>query len=157
MKQVKETDKVTINFIGKLADGTVIDSTYDSPEEDSCNDDDCCHEHGPMELTIGEGDFYTPIETALIGMKIGDKKMVVVSPEDAFGEYDEENVFSVKLSELPEDITPEVGMELEVTGDDDELYMVSIIEVTDEDVTLDTNHPLAGEELTYELELVEIL
>ena len=157
MAQVKEADKVKINFIGKLADGTIIDSTYPDPEEDACSDDNCCHDHGPMELTIGEGDFYTPIETALIGMQVGEKKIVVISPDDAFGDYNEENVFSVKRSELPDDIIPEVGLELEVTGDDDDLYMVTIVEVTDEEVSLDTNHPLAGEELTYEFELVEIL
>ena len=157
MAQVKEADKVKINFIGKLADGTIIDSTYPDPETDECGHDDCCHEHGPMELTIGEGDFYTPVEAALIGMRVGEKKTVVISPDDAFGDYNEENVFSVKRSDLPDDITPEVGLELEVTGDDDDLYMVTIVDVTDEEVSLDTNHPLAGEELTYEFELVEIL
>ncbi len=157
MTQVKSADKVTINFIGKLADGTIIDSTYPDPEKDSCNDGDCCHAHGPMELTVGEGDFYTPIEAALIGMQVGEKKILVITPDDAFGDYDPENVFSIKRSELPEDITPEVGMELEVSGDDDDFYMVTIVEVSDEEIGLDTNHPLAGEELTYEFELVEIL
>ena len=157
MAQAKEADKVTINFIGQLADGTIIDSTYPDPEKEACNDDDCCHEHGPMELTIGEGDFYNPIEVALIGMSVGEKKTVIVTPDDAFGDYDPENVFSVKRSELPDDITPEVGLELEVTGEDDDLYMVTIVEVTDEEISLDTNHPLAGEDLTYEFELVEIL
>ena len=157
MIQVKEADKVTINFIGKLADGTVIDTTYADPDEESCNDGDCCHEHGPLELTIGEGDFYTPIEAALIGMCVGEKKSVVVSPEDAFGDYDPENVFNIKRSEFPDDITPEIGLELEVTGDDDELYMVAIVDVNDEEISFDSNHPLAGEELTYEFELVEIL
>ncbi|WP_020675904.1 FKBP-type peptidyl-prolyl cis-trans isomerase [Geopsychrobacter electrodiphilus] len=156
MAQVKEADKVAINFIGTLADGTIIDSTYPDPDEDACNDEDCCHEHGPMELTLGEGDFYTPIETALIGMRVGDKKTVVVAPVDAFGEHDPENVFSIKPGEFPEDILPEVGLELEVTGDDDDLFMVTIIEVTDDEIVLDSNHPLAGEELTYEIELVKI-
>ncbi|HEY5673900.1 MAG TPA: FKBP-type peptidyl-prolyl cis-trans isomerase [Malonomonas sp.] len=156
MALVKEADKVKINFIGKLSDGTIIDSTYPDPEN-ACSDDSCGHEHGPMELTIGEGDFYTPVEAALIGMQVGEKKTVVISPDDAFGDYNEENVFSVKRSELPDDITPEIGLELEVTGDDDDLYMVTIVDVTDEEVSLDTNHPLAGEELTYEFELVEIL
>jgi peptidylprolyl isomerase len=153
MIQAKEADKVTINFIGKLEDGTLIDTTY----EDSCNDDECGHEHGPMELTIGEGDFYNPIEDALIGMQVGEKKNVIISPDDAFGDYDPENTFSIKRSEFADDITPEIGLELEVTGDDDELYMVTIVEMNDEEICFDTNHPLAGEELTYEIELVEIL
>ena len=157
MTQAKEASTVSINFTGKLADGTIIDSTYADPEEDSCNDADCCHEHGPMELTIGEEDFYIPVEAALVGMRVGEKKTVTITPDDAFGDYDPENVFSVKRSELPEDITPEVGLGLEVTGDDDDLYMVTIVKVTDEEVSLDSNHPLAGEELTYEFELVEIL
>jgi peptidylprolyl isomerase len=146
-----------INFIGTLIDGTVIDNTYPDSAEESCQDDDCCHEHGPMELTLGEGEFYLPVEEALIGMQVGEKKTVVISSEDAFGEYDEENVFSVKRSELPDDIIPEIGLELEVTGEDDELYMVTIVEVSDDEISLDSNHPLAGEELTYEIELVEIL
>ena len=153
MIQAKDADKVTINFIGKLEDGTLIDTTY----EDPCDDDECGHEHGPMELTIGEGDFYIPIEEALVGMSVGEKKSVVVSPDDAFGDYDSENIFSIKRDEFADDITPEIGLELEVTGDDDELYLVTIVEITDDEICFDTNHPLAGEELTYEIELVEIL
>ena len=157
MRQAKEADKVTINFVGKVADGSVIDTTHTDPAEDTCNDDDCCHVYGPMELTIGEGEFYLPIEAALIGMHIGDKKSVVISPDDAFGDYDPENIFSTKRSDFADDITPEIGLELEVTGEDDEIYMVAIVEINDEEITFDANHPLAGEELTYEIELVEIL
>ena len=157
MIQVKEADKVTINFVGTLEDGTVIDTTFADPDDDSCNDDNCCPEHGPMELTVGGGDFYLPVEAALIGMQVGEKKSVVISPDDAFGDYNPENVFTIKRSEFADDITPEVGLGLEVTGEDDEIYMVTIIKVTDDEISLDTNHPLAGEELTYEVELVEIL
>ncbi len=157
MTQAKEASKVTINFTGKLTDGTIIESTCVDPEADSCNDSDCGHNHGPMELTIGENDFYAPLETALIGMSIGEKKTVTIAPDDAFGDYDPENVFTVKRSELPDEITPEVGMGLEVTGEDEDVYMVTVVKVTDEEVSLDCNHPLAGEELIYEIELVEIL
>lgn len=157
MAQAKQADKVKINFIGKISDGTIIDSTYPDPDHDACNDDACGHEHGPFEITIGEGDFYTPIEEALVGMAVGEKKSATITPDDAFGDYDPENVFSVKRSEFPDDITPVVGQGLEVTGDNDEVYMVTVVEVTDEEVSLDTNHPLAGEELNYEFELVEIL
>lgn len=157
MIQAKETDKVTINFIGKLTDGAIIDSTYPDTEGEHCEGDNCCSDHGPFELTIGEGDFYTPVEAALVGMQVGEKKTITINPDDAFGDYDPENVFAVQRSELPDEINPEVGMGLEVTGDDDDLYMVTIVKVTDEEVSLDSNHPLAGEELTYEFELVEIL
>lgn len=157
MAQAKTADKVKINFIGRLDDGSVIDSTYPDSEEGGCSDEHCDHEHGPFELVIGDGEFYAPVEAALVGMQVGEKKTVVIPIDDAFGEFDPENVFSVKRSDLPEDLVPEVGLPVEVTGDDDEEYLVTIIEVTDEDVTFDANHPLAGEELTYEVELMEIL
>jgi peptidylprolyl isomerase len=157
MAQVQKADRVRIHFVGRLADGTIIDSTYADPEAEACTAEDCCHEHGPLELTVGEGDFYVPVEEALIGMEVGEKKVVVILPDDAFGDYNPENVFAVERSELPEDIVPEVGLELEVTGDDDDIFMVTIVEVNDDEGHLDSNHPLAGEELTYEFEVVEIL
>ena len=156
MRQAKKGDRVRINFNGKLADGSLIDSTYPDPQHD-CSDDQCGHEAGPMDLVIGEEHFYVPIEEALIGMAPGEKKTVTISPDDAFGDYNPENVFTIKRSEFPAEITPEVGQGLEVTGEDDEVYMVTIVDVTEEEVSLDTNHPLAGEDLTYEFELVEIL
>ncbi|WP_303720542.1 peptidylprolyl isomerase [Malonomonas rubra] len=165
MAQAKKGDRVTINFIGKLEDGSIIDSTYPSAEEDcdcdehaahDCNDSDCCQDSGPFELVIGEESFYILIEEALIGMQPGEKKTVTISPDDAFGENDPENVFSVPRNEFPDEIEPVVGMGLEVTGEDDDLYMVTVVEVTDEQISLDTNHPLAGETLHYEFELVEI-
>jgi peptidylprolyl isomerase len=106
---------------------------------------------------IGEGSFYIPVEEALIGMQPGEKKTVTISPDDGYGDYDPENVFSFPRSEFPDDIEPKVGMGLEVTGEDGDVYMVTIVEVTDEQLSLDTNHPLAGEELSYEFELLEIL
>ncbi|OHB31698.1 MAG: peptidylprolyl isomerase [Desulfuromonadaceae bacterium GWC2_58_13] len=167
MAQAKKGDRVTINFVGTLDDGSVFDSTLETDEDscgtdgcgsDECSSDDCCcGENGPMELIIGEDDFFTQIEEALIGMAPGEKKTIVIPAEDAFGEYDEEKVFQVKRSEVPDDIYPEVGQELELTGEDDELLEVTVVEINDEDITLDANHPLAGEELTYEIELVEIL
>jgi peptidylprolyl isomerase len=157
MAQAKKGDKVTINFTGKVADGSIIDTTYPDAEGHDCGDDECGHEHGPFELTLGEEDFYVPIEEALVGMAPGDKKTLTISPDDAFGDYDAENVFSVPRSDFPDDIEPAVGMGLEVAGENDEEYMVTVVGVTEESISLDTNHPLAGEELTYEFELVEIL
>jgi len=157
MAQAKNGDKVTINFTGKTDDGSIIDTTYPDAEGHQCADDECGHEHGPFELTIGAEEFYVPIEKALIGMQPGEKKTVTICPDDAFGDYDPENVFQVPRSNFPEDIDPKVGMALEVTGEDDEDYMVTVVAVTDEAISLDTNHPLAGEELSYEFELVEIL
>lgn len=156
MAQAKKGDRVQIHFTGTLKDGTVFDTTL-AEESDACGCDDCGCDNGPMEMVIGEEDFFPVIEEALIGMAPGEKKTVVVAAADAFGEYDEENVYSVNRSELPADLAPEVGLELEVTDEDGESEVVTVIEVTDEDVTLDANHPLAGEDLTFEFELVAIL
>jgi len=168
MAQAKKGDRVTINFIGTLEDGTVFDTTFPDPEAacstddcstDDCGSDDCgcCDESGPMELVIGEDDFFTQIEEALVGMAPGEKKTVKIPAEDAFGEYDEDKVFTVPRGEIPDDIYPEVGQELELTGEDDEILEVTVIEVDEENITLDANHPLAGEDLSYEVELYEIL
>jgi peptidylprolyl isomerase len=165
MMLAKEGDKVKIDFTGKLGDGTVFDSTLESecsPDEcetDGCETDDCgcgC-EAGPMELTIGGGEFFPQIEEALVGMEVGGKKSVLVPAADAFGEYDEERVFTVPRQDLPQDMNPTVGDQLVLTGEDDEELGVTVVEVNDESVTFDANHPLAGEDLTFDFELVEIL
>jgi peptidylprolyl isomerase len=156
MSQAKNTDKVTINFIGKLDDGTIIDSTYPDPEHHDCSEEECGHSHGPVELIIGEGELFGPIEEAVIGMTVGETKTLVIPSDDAFGEYNHENVFTIEASELPEEITPEIGMELEVESDDEEIYFVTIVEIKDGKITLDSNHPLAGENITYDIELLSI-
>ena len=176
MAQAKKGDRVTINFTGKLEDGTVIDSTLpgvcddegcgcdDSVcEESSCGCSDegedcgCDSEVGPMELTIGEGDFFELIEAGLIGMTPGETKLIVIPAADAFGEYDEERVMIIERSELPSDMTPEIGSELVLTDENDESMEVVVIDTDEKTITFDANHPLAGEDLTFDIELIEIL
>ncbi|MBJ6798643.1 FKBP-type peptidyl-prolyl cis-trans isomerase [Geomonas propionica] len=170
MAIAKQGDKVSINYTGALEDGTIFDTTLKHAggceddgcgcgcDDDGCDDDDCgCGETGPMEITIGNEDFFPQIEEALVGMAPGEKKTVVIPAEDAFGEYDEDEVFAISREQLTGDIVPEVGMELELTGDDDEPVDVVVVEVNDTAIVVDANHPLAGEDITYEIELVEIL
>jgi peptidylprolyl isomerase len=167
MAVAKQGDKVRINFIGSLEDGTVFDSTHESEEcdpgeceSDDCGTDDCgcgCEESGPMELTIGGGEFFPQIEEALVGMAVGAKITVQIPAVEAFGEYDAEKVFTVPRSDLPADMDPEVGSEYVLTNDEDEDFGVTVTEVSAEDVTFDANHPLAGQDLSFEVELVEIL
>jgi peptidylprolyl isomerase len=154
MVKVKKGDRVRINFIGRLEDGTVFDTTYEDVGC-GCGDDDC--EVGPIEVVVGEEDFFVPAEQALIGMSVGDKKTVTVLAADAFGEYDVELVFEIERSELPEDMAPEVDEELELTDEDDEAVMVTVLDTSETSITVDANHPLASENLTIEMELVEIL
>lgn len=162
MATAKKGDKVVINYVGTLEDGSIFDTTFedssccDHEHEGGCEDEGCGCETGPMELTIGNEDFFPQIEEALVGMAPGEKKTIVIPAEDAFGEYDEDEVFAISREQLMGDIVPEVGMELELTGEDDEPVEVTVVEVNDDSIVVDANHPLAGEDITYEIELVEI-
>jgi peptidylprolyl isomerase len=163
MQQVKPGDRVKINFNGILEDGTLFDSTYENNgcEDDDCGCDDdnssCGGDAGPMELKVGAEAFFPQIEEALVGMTPGEKKTITVKSAEAFGEYDAEQVSAVPRDQFPDDISPAVGDNFELMNDDGEGMVVTVIEVDDTEVTLDANHPLAGEDLTFEMELVEIL
>ncbi len=171
MALAEKGNTVTINFTGKLEDGTVFDSTYedlDCCEDDCCNDDSCddgceddecgCggHEAGPMTFTLGEEILFPQIDAAIVGMAPGEKKTVKIAAADAFGVYDKEKVFTVPRADLPEDLIPEVGDELSLSNEDDEELEVVVLETTEDQVTFDANHPLAGEDVTFEIELVSI-
>jgi peptidylprolyl isomerase len=159
MAQAKNGDRVTIDYTGTLEDGTVFDSTVESegcgPEE--CGSEDCGCESGPRELTIGAGEFLIAIEEALVGMSPGEEKKVIIPAENAFGEYDEERIFTIPREDLPEDLKPEVGDEIVLVNEDDEELAVVVVEVNEADITFDANHPLAGEDVTFDIKLVEIV
>lgn len=170
MAKAETGNTVTINFTGKLEDGTVFDSTLEDLEcsedeccddscDDGCEDDDCgCGSHvsGPMTFKLGEEILFPQIDAAIVGMTPGEKKTLKIAAADAFGEYDKEKVFTVPRSDLPEDLIPEVGDELSLSNEDDEELDVVVLETTEEQVTFDANHPLAGEDVTFEIELVSI-
>lgn len=166
MARAKLGDRVRIDYSGTLADGTVFDTTLESSGCD-CDDCDtgehdagdcgCGCETGPIELTIGTGEIFPQIDEALAGMACGEKRVLVIPAAEAFGEYDPEKVFTVPRADLPEGLAPSVGEELVLVNEDDEELGVLVVEVSDDSVTFDANHPLAGEDVTYELHLVEIL
>jgi len=166
MAQAEKGNMVTINFTGTLEDGTVFDSTLEAMgcEDEECCDDDCnedecgCggHDAGPMTFVLGESILFPKIDEAIVGMTPGEKKTVKIAAADAFGEYDKEQIFTVPRSDLPEDLVPVVGDELVLANEDDEEIGVVVLEITDEEVTFDGNHPLAGEDVTFEIELVSI-
>ena len=131
---------VSLHYTGTLSDGTVFDTSLDRE---------------PLEFTVGDEMLIPGFEAAVIGRTVGDKFSVIISPDDAYGEYSEELVFELPLSEVPQDITPEVGTTLELVGDDGELE-VTIIDLTEETVLLDANHELAGEQLTFEIEILAV-
>jgi peptidylprolyl isomerase len=175
MTQVKQGDKVRIDLVGTLDDGEVFQSTLTSVDcdDDGCDEDGCgcdddgcgCDDDGdgcgcasgPLDVQLGAEEIFPQIEQALLGMTPGETRTVMVPAAEAFGEYDEENVLTVPRSQLPADLNPEVGEELVLTGDDNEQFGVTVVEVNAESITFDSNHPLAGEDLTFAITLREIL
>ena len=144
-EQTKEAgvgDTVKVHYTGKLQDGTVFDSSL---------------EREPLELTIGQGKVIAGFEHALIGMKVGTSVTVTIQAEHAYGPYYDDRVFEVARSQLlPQDLDPQVGQILSYQ-DETGTWNATVIEVSESMVTLDFNHPLAGEDLTFEIELVEIV
>lgn len=150
MAQVKEGDRVKVHYTGKLDDGTVFDSS-------ECTDDGCGCGHGPIEFTVGAGEVIPGFDAGVMGLSVGESKTIHIAVDEAYGERMEEMVAVVPRGDLPPDMKPEVGQQLEVTQEDGQLFQVRIIEVTDETITIDANHPLAGKPLNFDLKVVEIL
>ncbi len=147
MEIAEQGSRVKVHYTGKLTDGTVFDSSVSSDEE--------CESH-PLEFTIGEGMVIPGFEAAVVGMSPGDEKTVTIPVGQAYGPRMDEMVAVVNRSEIPAEIDPEVGQQLEVSQQDGQLFSVLVTEVTPDTVTLDANHPLAGRDLVFELRLVEI-
>jgi peptidylprolyl isomerase len=149
MAQAKEGDKVKVHYTGRLEGGEVFDSS-------ECAEQECGCDAGPLEFTVGEGEVIPGFDKAVVGMNEGESKTLTIPVEDAYGMRNEEMVVEVERSHVPADMTPEVGMRLEVTQEDGREFPVVITEVTETHVTLDANHPLAGRDLTFDITLVEI-
>ena len=134
-------DTVAVHYKGTLSDGTVFDSSEGNE---------------PLEFTIGAHEVIDGFETAVTGMNVGDKKTADIPAEDAYGHREDDLVFHVPRSSMQAGIDVEIGDFVRVTLPDGQTAPMQVLEVDDEAVTLDANHPLAGKTLTFELELVEI-
>lgn len=165
MAQAQKGNTITINYTGTLEDGTIFDSTLEGLDcadeeccETDCSDDECgCgHPSGPMTFVLGENILFPQIDDAIVGMTPGEKKKIHIPAAEGFGEYEREKVFTVPRTDLPDDLVPEVGDELVLSNEEDEELGVTVMETTADAVTFDANHPLAGEDLTFEVELISI-
>jgi peptidylprolyl isomerase len=132
----KSGDMVKVHYTLILQDSTVFDSSEGRE---------------PLEITLGQNQVISGFEQAVIGMKVGEKKTFTLAAEQAYGQRSDELVFEMGRDELPSDIDPEVGMQLQTNQG-----IITVLEVTDSTVKLDANHPLAGKDLTFNIELVEI-
>jgi len=142
MTQAKNGDTVRVHYTGKLADASVFDSS--SAKE-------------PLEFTIGSGEIIPGFEQAVIGMQPGEMKTSTVEAEQAYGPYQPELLIEVRRSQFPADISPEVGQQLQIRQADGQEAIVTIADIVGSNVRLDANHPLAGQDLIFEIELVEIM
>lgn len=143
MSQVKKDDTVKVHYTGKLEDGQVFDSSVERGE--------------PMKFTMGQGQLIPGFENGIVDMKVNEKKTINIPKEEAYGEIREELVQEVPKSQLPEDITPEVGMGLTSQTQNGEEINLVVKDVKEDTILVDGNHPLAGKDLTFELEVVEIM
>ncbi|MES9959710.1 MAG: peptidylprolyl isomerase [Sedimenticola sp.] len=141
MSQAKSGDTVQVHYTGTLEDGTQFDSSVGAQ---------------PLEVTLGQGQVIPGFERALEGMGVGEKKSIHIPVEEAYGEPHPELIQEVGREHIPEEIELAVGVQLQAQGPEGHPYILTVTSMTDEMVTLDGNHPLAGKALNFELELVGI-
>lgn len=139
MTQVKSGDTVRLHYTGTLQDGTTFDSSAG---------------RDPLEFTVGSGQIIPGLDKAIPGMAVGDKKTVTVPADEAYGQPDPNARQSVPRAEIPDDLPLDLGTQLQVQTAGGQVMPVTIVEVTEEAVTLDANHPLAGKDLIFDIELV---
>ncbi|MHC0053445.1 FKBP-type peptidyl-prolyl cis-trans isomerase [Actibacterium sp. D379-3] len=141
MTQVKAGDKVRIHYTGTLADGTTFDSSTG---------------RDPLEFTVGSGEIIPGLDKAIPGMVAGDKKTVEIPCAEAYGDHNPEATQAVPRAQVPADIPLEIGTQLQLQTPQGQVMPVVVAEVTEAEVVLDANHPLAGQDLTFAIELLEI-
>ncbi|MBI5826277.1 MAG: peptidylprolyl isomerase [Deltaproteobacteria bacterium] len=142
MAEAKKGDMVKVHYTGTLDDGSVFDTSDDS---------------APIEFVVGGGALIPAFEDALVGMNTGESKTVRINAEDAYGPFYPDMVIDLDKGALPGDLEPQVDMMLEMEDEDGFSRLVRVVELSDTSVTIDANHPLAGKDLTFKVELVEIL
>lgn len=134
-------DTISVHYTGKLDNGSVFDSSK---------------ERAPLQFKLGSGQLIAGFDQAVVGMKKGEKKEVKIIAENAYGPYRPELVSIVKLTQFPPHIQPKVGLELELSSEEFFPIIATITEMGDEEATLDANHPLAGKDLIFEIEVLDI-
>lgn len=142
MNQVTVNSTVKVHYTGKLADGEVFD-TSDGKE--------------PIEFTLGQGQLIPGFEKGLIDMKLNEKKTINMTKDEAYGEVNETLIQEVKKTDLPQDMEPKVGMGLVSKSPEGQEINLMVVEVKEETIVIDGNHPLAGRDLIFDLEVVEII
>ncbi len=141
MSQVKLNDVVKVHYTGKLSDGQVFDSSANRE---------------PLSFQVGAGQVIKGFEEAIVGMEIEEEKSFTIGFQEAYGPVREDLIQEVSRTHLPDDLKPELGQELVAQQPDGQKLSVRVVKVDDQNITVDANHPLAGEDLMFDIKLVEI-
>ena len=141
LAKAKEGDTVKVHYTAKLENGTVFDSSV---------------MRDPLEFTIGEGLLIPGFEHAVVGMCPGESKTEKITAEQAYGPHRDEMVLDVDKSQFPPGLEPEIGQQLQIRQANGLITDVTVIDINNSQVTLDANHPLAGRDLLFDIQLVEI-
>ncbi|SDS50330.1 FKBP-type peptidyl-prolyl cis-trans isomerase 2 [Polaribacter sp. KT25b] len=141
MSQVKENNTVKVNYTGKLTDGQIFD-TSEGRE--------------PIQFTLGQGQIIPGFEKGLIDMEVNEKKTITIAKEEAYGEVNKALIQEVNKADLPQDMEPKVGMGLVSKTPDGQEMNLMVVEVKEETIVIDGNHPLAGKDLVFDIEVLEI-
>jgi peptidylprolyl isomerase len=141
MTQAKNGTQVSVHYKGTLNDGSVFDES--NPER-------------PLEFTVGGGQVIPGFDKAVEGMNVGDSKTVTLEADQAYGQHRDELVMKVDRGRVPKELDIEVGQRYQMEKESGEKFKVTVTEVTESSVTLDANHPLAGQDLTFEIKLVDV-
>jgi peptidylprolyl isomerase len=141
MSTARTGNTVHVHYTGRLDDGSVFDASEGRE---------------PLAFTLGEGQVIGGFDEAVEGMAVGDAKTVRIPPEEAYGERRDELLIEVPREQLPDGMSVEVGMQLQLRREDGGAMPVTVADTGEDTITLDANHPLAGEALTFELQLVAI-
>ena len=140
-KHIKVGDKVKLHYKGTFEDGEEFDSSLGKK---------------PLSFTVGNGEVIRGLDEALVGMEIAQKKKIHIPSDKAYGSFQKELIVSIKRETIPSDITLKVGEQLQIPNQEGIPIIVTIKEITEDAVLLDANHPLAGKNLIFEIEIVDI-
>jgi peptidylprolyl isomerase len=142
MSVATKGNTVKVHYTGKLKDGTIFDSSKDKE---------------PLEFILGDGKMIKGFDVAVEGMKVGDDKSITIPSDEAYGEKREDMMLDVPLDQVPTEIKPEVGMDLSIQNQQGQPTPVQGVHVDESKITLDANHPLAGQDLVFDINLVDVV
>jgi peptidylprolyl isomerase len=141
MSEAKKGDMVKVHYTGRFEDGSLFDSSKD---------------RGPLQFTLGNGEMIPGFENAIIGMKIGDTKTAKIAANEAYGPYIDDMVMRIGKDKFPADMELKTGLMLKIRQPEGNAINVMVTDISDDEVVLDANHPLAGKDLEFDIELVHI-